>query len=867
MKVIKPLALGVLHRPIEFQRRFFLGVAAITFCPMGEAPGILGDIAMWKFLAEELPPTQPLDLALPKTAAEFLVTGSAFAPGGGPARAVTVSARLGTLTKRLMAVGDRHIEDGRATEPAAFTEMPMGWERAYGGPKLAENPLGRGTEELPLAGIGYRIPLPNVVEADRGARVGEPQPLGFGPIDIAWPQRSKLAGTYDPRWLQEEFPGFARDIDWRIFMAAAPDQRFPGFLRGDEDYAIENMHRELPELTGRLPGIAPRIFIQRRGTEGLEEVPLGLTTVWFFPNRRRLVMIHHGRVRVAEEDARDVERLLLGADRLGAPRPAAGFAAVLAKRLDPEYGVLEALRDSDLVPAELLLTDPDVEEAKARTAEEGLVHKRMRRRQELEIERDRERVRALGLDPDKYAMPPMPPEEPPPSLEELPARVERILTDAERRRKESEAAAAKQAEIANALAAQHGLTIPPADRKPAGPPVFSAAAKRRDAEALAMALEAEGLDASQIRAVLADPEITGSWDKAEAQLRDTYLASADAQDPAPRLDAAANQALHARLFDGQRSAVRLDLCGADLAGADLAGFDLTEAWLDGADLTGANLTRAKLGRAVLAHARMDGARLAGAQMAEANLGRASLQGADLSGALLRDAVLRGTDLRKASLRRADLSGAQLDETPLEGADFSDVTAPKLMLRDSALAGMRAIGALLDEALFYNVDLAGADLSATSLHRATFIKARAAGIVFSTANLARAVFVESDLTGATLDNARCEGTNFRGTRLAGATFRGTLLDGADLSDCDLAGASFDLARAREARFVAANLNGATMTRADFMGVNLGRADLRGANLSDSSLYEADLGRIQADSATRYDRVQHTRTKLVPRRVPA
>ena len=48
MKTFKPLALGILCRPIEFQRRFFLGVAAITFCPIGEAPGILGDIAMWK---------------------------------------------------------------------------------------------------------------------------------------------------------------------------------------------------------------------------------------------------------------------------------------------------------------------------------------------------------------------------------------------------------------------------------------------------------------------------------------------------------------------------------------------------------------------------------------------------------------------------------------------------------------------------------------------------------------------------------------------------------------------------------------------------------------------------------------------------
>ena len=76
------MSLGILHRPIEFQRRFFLGIASTMFCPMDEAPGILGELAMWKFLATILPPEIPLDMALPKTAAEFLVSGSAFSPVG-----------------------------------------------------------------------------------------------------------------------------------------------------------------------------------------------------------------------------------------------------------------------------------------------------------------------------------------------------------------------------------------------------------------------------------------------------------------------------------------------------------------------------------------------------------------------------------------------------------------------------------------------------------------------------------------------------------------------------------------------------------------------------------------------------------------
>ena len=185
MRVIKPFALGVLSRSIEVQRKFFLGIAATTFCPMGGTPGIAGDIAMWKFLAETLPPTEPLDLVLPKPQAEFLVSGDAFTPGGRPLRAVQISARLGPANKSLMVVGDRHLEDGRPTDPLPFTRMATGWDRAYGGAKVTENPLGRGTEEKPLQGIGFRVPLPNVVSADRAAAGRAPSPVGFGAIDIA----------------------------------------------------------------------------------------------------------------------------------------------------------------------------------------------------------------------------------------------------------------------------------------------------------------------------------------------------------------------------------------------------------------------------------------------------------------------------------------------------------------------------------------------------------------------------------------------------------------------------------------------------------------------------------------------------------
>ncbi len=867
MITVKPLALGLMTRPIEFRRRHSLAVAALSFCPMGDDDALLGEIAMWQFLPQALAPTQPIDITLPKPAAEFLVTGHAFAPRGEAIRALTVTARLDTVTKRVGVVGDHHIEDGLPTEPAPFTEMPLGWERAYGGPSFAENPLGRGIAEMPLPGIGHRVALPNIVLPAGTAAHGAPHPVNLGAIDIAWPQRAHLAGTHDQRWLEEDFPGFARDIDWRIAMAAQPDQRFDGFLRGDEDYAITNMHPEEPELTGRLPGLQPRILVQRRGSDAFEDVPLHLTTVWFFPAHKRLVMIHHGSVPTQEEDARDITALLMGADRIGAPRSVADFAAVYAARRDEETGMIASLDEAALVPADMLRPDPALEELRAKLAEEGIPQRRARARAERDYEKRRAHLIERGVDPDAHGIAPPPPFEPLPSLEQIPAYIAAKTREAEDRRVEAEAMAKREQDAAAARIIAAGGTPPDPTRKPAGPPRIDGPDPRARLDARIAELEAQGLPTENERRLRDDPTLARHAAEQPDILRRTYLMTADMQDPAPRLDAAASGALRARLLDGTRVAARLDLCGADLAGMDLSGFDLTEAWLDGADLTGADLTGAMLDRAVLAHARLDGAKLVGTSLEGANLGRARFEGADMSGANLRDAVLRDADLRRATLHRAELADASLTGALFEGADISEAHLPDLFVNEGSLAGLRARGAKLDGAVLIRAGLDGADFSGAVLTSAAFIGVTGDGVVFDAAHLDQAVFVQDCvLRGARFAGAICDRANLRGTVLDGAVFDGASLTGTDLSDCSLHGASFDLVRGRGARFTAANLHGAHLTRADLAQAILARADIRAANLNDASLYEADIARVHADEATSIERVQRTRTRIHPRRTP-
>src|SRR5205814_1483990 len=98
---------------------------------------------------------------------------------------------------------------------------------------------------------------------------------------------------HDGRWLREDFPGFARDIDWTFFNVAPDDQQFDEEAFAlDTSYGFQNLHPTRELVGGRLPNVRARCFVSRAGRAPrvLDEILLRLGTLWFFPARERAVL-------------------------------------------------------------------------------------------------------------------------------------------------------------------------------------------------------------------------------------------------------------------------------------------------------------------------------------------------------------------------------------------------------------------------------------------------------------------------------------------------------------------------------------------------------------------------------------------------
>jgi uncharacterized protein YjbI with pentapeptide repeats len=864
MKFERPQQLGLTHRVVEADGKYFCAFGLPMLFSF-DAPGrILPDVELWKFLGEHLDPETTFDVGVPKDGAEYVVIGQAFAPESIACEGCHVRTRVGDLEKLLLVYGDRRWIDGAPSRPAPFQCMPLRWSHAFGGPGCADNPVGKGHAARDQS------ELPNVEDPNQPLRCASDavRPACFAPLEEAWPMRASKAGTYDATWLETRFPGMPQDFRWSFFNVAPADQWQAAAFNGDEALRFENLHPTHQLLTGQLPGVRGRCFVKRNATNAsLEEVSLALDTLWLFPAQARGVLVFHGMLETEEDDASDVVLVMIACEALGDPKPLDHYEAVLARRMDPEHGLLAALCDADLMPAGC------AEVPMVRPAGMAAIEERMQRK----AARDRERARALcvthGLDPDRVVPqwaggpPPLP------TLDRLPEFMRRLRADAESQTtlaKEQQQQLPSLRELCQSAGVAHESAAMTA---PSGPPIFTARALIEQLEALADEFRKRGMDALWLEQYATDPARREQLSSAEQAMREGYRLTAHRA--APAAAAATQRSLEARaqVIAAHRNGLSMqgwDLTGVDLSGLALRAAKLGSARLEGAKLIGTDLTDSDLDAAVLAHADLTRAVLRGASLKRTNLGAACLTHAELGRATAGDravdargAIFAHADLTHADLRAIVLEGADLMHCKLAHANLAFASAPQFNFLQSDLSHAWFAGADLTRSNFVELGLSGVDFSGAKLSQVSFVNCHGDGVAFRRADLSRAIFAMGCRFGAAdFECSDLSGANLRQQHMPGANFARARIDDADFSASELMDSSFVYACGRRAQFVRARLANANFVGANLRGANYQKALLRGASFARSNLFRADFGRARLDERSVFDGALLQQTKFRP-----
>lgn len=887
MKKIKPLTLGMLCRPWQQHGKAKLAVAALGFFRLGEtAPRFLPEAEQWQPMLAALPAGKPFDEIHAKPHGEWLLAGKAYAPGGAPVKSLTASVRLGAVEKHLRVWGDRRWYYGpwyRIGEPAPFTAMPLVPERAFGGPRLADNPQGCGYTGNALAGwIGTNEgTMPNIELTDEPVKthVRKLVPALLGPLEQTLPARAQWVGTYDEQWLLEDAPGLARNLDTRFFQAAPPDQWNADPWTGNETYRLENLSASRPIIEGQLPGFDARAFVRDKASGEIREVTLALDTIWFLPEAMLGLCIYHGDIDVSDVDARDIDALMVAYEASGQPKSLGHYHETLALRAATKTAALHAVNEAQLAPAL-----PAHEQARRAAA--------AAQRQADQLAKQQAQLDAHVADMWQQLDMAPPADYTPPKLKPSPLSIDHAsLAEGEADLAEWLANAsaladqAKQAGEAQLEQAKAKLAVLPA--APAPEPAEQR--EKHYARAAAPAWDLVGGDDPNMARIDEALQKASDAGKPVDPADRAKMAAGLAQTPAlqrqgkrmaptptqPPLDADTAQWLGEQVRQWQLGGMPLagrDLHGAALAGIDFSGADLRETSFESADLRGARFARANLRGANFVGAHIEGADFSEAQLDEAGLNACHAQGARFVSASLAKAMAC-----KADFSEADFSGAILDQAMLNDTVLSRASLAGASLQRTLMIGVTAdasiwTGATLKQTLLLKADLSGADFRRARMEKAVMLSAK-----LDHSDWREVVAVKCLAQGASAQGLQGAGLRGDGCGWRQVDWRGADLSGACLTDCDLGEGKFDGARLSGGLFARCLLQEAKLADCDLQGANLlqaicrkadfRQADLRAACLRQAALDEADFTDARLDDADfdapalrrirhRLDKAKHT-----------
>ncbi len=233
-----------------------------------------------------------------KPATDILMYGMACSPGQRPLRQMDVGLEVGSIKKIARIFGDRCWQNQLISQPNPFVNMPLIYERSFGGQdyfkgqlRAAElrNPVGKGfvgnKNSFEIEGLA----LPNIESPAQLMRHWQdnPTPIGFGPIAPNWSPRASMGGTYNHQWQEQRAPYLPEDFDPRFLNTAPEDQIYPGFIQGGEPVRIIGMHPD-----GDFQFNLPYVNLSNKAVIRGEVVsaPFNIETLALYPNQRQIAM-------------------------------------------------------------------------------------------------------------------------------------------------------------------------------------------------------------------------------------------------------------------------------------------------------------------------------------------------------------------------------------------------------------------------------------------------------------------------------------------------------------------------------------------------------------------------------------------------
>lgn len=797
----------------------------------------------WKWIGSNFV-DEAFDRGLKKSVGTFAVLGHAFALSEQQSEGMAVRVQLGSCEKTLHVFPPRTWRQGftgwTADTVGRLNSVAIDFEQAFGGIGDASNPNGKGYYVDLERGEGGALPQVEHPAFPLLSPIDRPPLASFLPMSPQCKERTVFIGTLDEHWQTHHAPWLPADTDLRWFNEVAEDQCQAHYWQGDESWSVTGMHSRKAQITGALPGLRPRLFIELTSSPlDIAEVALDLDTVWLFPNDEYQLLLYRAEVAVTEVDGEDIAAIGVACETRTDPVLS---ATQWIDRLWPRALAEPVRMESTPVP-------PVDTDSALRTlqADADRIYNEILKIHQTTIEMAKKLTARVGqtFDPLKYP----PPERPdfvalvklgstaptarfdPAALE---ADIRASITNAEARANQYAEQIAKRlnrngqslnAHLAAAKASNPHAKLDAASMV-ARLPVSDAQKADYQARIEEAVATAKSVDTKITNAVAAMMEQIAAG---SAQLLEPALLASPTVWTRELIEAAyaSAQPLKKQHFIG------LDLSGIDLSRAELAGthFETCQLLL-------ANLSGAQLQSCLFTDSDLSGVDLHDTQLHTAVFQRCRLDDGRFAGARLEALYATGCSLLRAQLAQAYLPQAQFVDCVLSQSDLSGAELTGASFQDCSLDAVQAVDAHMSRSRFHACTLTQMQLSGTDLHGASWSQVIGSGVNAKAANLQNFRLDQNcQLPGICLDQADMSCAGLNRSQLRGASLRETCLHKALINCCDLRDSDGHHLDAREANFTGSDLSECRWPGANLMEARLRKVDLDKADLSGSNLFGA------------------------------